>query len=275
MINDLPEPYNGCTCVCHTQPGVSHFMACCGMDRKDNISFKENPPTILSLEVGKFYITNQGGIVKIESESSPAQMCALDDPNRIYYYHASNQIKYLKTGLVADPAITGFFMDLVEEIPETKGLLMSNDLDTTGNNCQCICHTHGFIEHKEPCCELVNEPSTKSVYQEISLPKEIPPHKSPADIFEEYRLWGENVFGPVTPSRITKRAQEEMDELHTKLAENDVWSPEALEEVADVVIILTRAPGLWDAITRKMDINYSREWNLQGDGTGYHVPKED
>lgn len=25
----LPQAYNGCTCICHTQPGVTHVMACC------------------------------------------------------------------------------------------------------------------------------------------------------------------------------------------------------------------------------------------------------
>lgn len=26
----LPQAFDGCTCRCHTQPGVRHFMACCG-----------------------------------------------------------------------------------------------------------------------------------------------------------------------------------------------------------------------------------------------------
>jgi hypothetical protein len=88
--------------------------------------------------------------------------------------------------------------------------------------------------------------------------------------FEILSVWGEKVFGPVEPSRIVERAQEEMNELKEKVVEG--WTDQAVEEAADVVVILTRAPGLWNAIVRKMNINFAREWDIKGDGTGYHIP---
>lgn len=115
------------------------------------------------------------------------------------------------------------------------------------------------------------------------FPKEVPEQEylayefinslntTPSQAFENLRLWGEKIFGPVIPERIVERAQEEMDELAEKVKEG--WTPEAVEEAADVVVILTRAPGLWEAIVRKMEINFNRKWNIKGDGTGYHVPK--
>lgn len=96
---------------------------------------------------------------------------------------------------------------------------------------------------------------------------------TPAEAFEELRLWGEKIFGPVIPERIVERAQEEMVELVEKVKEG--WTPEAVEEAADVVVILTRAPGLWEAIVRKMEINFNRKWNIKGDGTGYHVSESE
>jgi len=32
QANDLPQAYSGCTCVCHTQPGVRHVAPCCCPD---------------------------------------------------------------------------------------------------------------------------------------------------------------------------------------------------------------------------------------------------
>lgn len=33
IYDNLPTAYNDCRCSCHRQPGVMHFMACCGPDR--------------------------------------------------------------------------------------------------------------------------------------------------------------------------------------------------------------------------------------------------
>jgi hypothetical protein len=99
--------------------------------------------------------------------------------------------------------------------------------------------------------------------------------KDPRTAFDILRLWGEETFGPVTPSRIVERAQEEMNVELVKEVADDVWTEKALEEAADVVVILSRAPGLWNAIERKMHTNFLRKWDVKGDGTGYHIPQED
>jgi hypothetical protein len=86
------------------------------------------------------------------------------------------------------------------------------------------------------------------------------------ETLETIAQWCEETFGPVTPERVAKRAAEEMDEL---LAE-----PTRVKEAADVVIVLSRYPGLWAAVERKMAVNRARKWRLMGDGTGYHVKPE-
>lgn len=75
--------------------------------------------------------------------------------------------------------------------------------------------------------------------------------------------WCETTFGPITPERLVERAGEEFDELRAE--------PASAEEAADVVICLSRVPGLWAAVLRKMTKNRARRWRLMGDGTGYHV----
>lgn len=77
--------------------------------------------------------------------------------------------------------------------------------------------------------------------------------------------WCEDTFGPVTLKRTAERANEEMIELLEK--------PDDVIEAADVLIVLSRYPGLWEAVERKMAINRARVWDVKGDGTGYHVPQ--
>lgn len=84
------------------------------------------------------------------------------------------------------------------------------------------------------------------------------------ETFDTIAQWCEETFGPVTPDRIASRANEEMAEL--------LANPENVIEAADVVIVLCRYPGLWEAVQRKMAINRARKWRLMGDGTGYHIP---
>lgn len=83
--------------------------------------------------------------------------------------------------------------------------------------------------------------------------------------------WCEQTFGPCAPVRVAKRASEEMRELIDETADASDWTDKAREEAADVAICLSRVPGLWEAVERKMAINRAREWRLMGDGTGYHV----
>ena len=75
--------------------------------------------------------------------------------------------------------------------------------------------------------------------------------------------WCEETFGPITPERLAERAGEEMDELRA--------DPSNVTEAADVVICLARYPRLWAEVERKMAINRQRQWQLMGDGTGYHI----
>jgi NTP pyrophosphatase (non-canonical NTP hydrolase) len=88
--------------------------------------------------------------------------------------------------------------------------------------------------------------------------------------------WADTTFGlPHSNLRIATRANEEMAELLAKLAVNDT-TPEAVEEVADIVIVLYRlvenhSRSLHDAIDAKMAINRGRNWALDGTGHGYHL----
>lgn len=86
---------------------------------------------------------------------------------------------------------------------------------------------------------------------------------------DDIALWCEETFGPILPQRLVSRAQEEMNELRAELQQKDEWTDAAKEEAADVIIILSRVPGLMEAVRKKMDKNKEREWNFHGDGTGY------
>lgn len=86
------------------------------------------------------------------------------------------------------------------------------------------------------------------------------------ETFETIAQWCEETFGPIDPARIVSRAAEEMEELRAE--------PTRVEEAADVVIVLSRYPGLWEAVERKMKVNRGRRWRLMGDGTGYHMKAE-
>lgn len=106
----------------------------------------------------------------------------------------------------------------------------------------------------------------------FSLPFTMPPESRAA--FDAMRVWGEQVFGEVTAERIVERAGEEfLKDLVP--ASKEGFTDKATEEAADVVIIFTRFPGLWEAIERKMQVNGERRWNKRGDGTGYHIPTKE
>lgn len=88
--------------------------------------------------------------------------------------------------------------------------------------------------------------------------------------------WSERTFGPhLSIAAIVARANLEMAELVTEVAANPAGSAKALEEVADIVIVLSRVAticggDLLAAIDKKMDVNIKRKWVLNGDGTGRH-----
>jgi NTP pyrophosphatase (non-canonical NTP hydrolase) len=88
--------------------------------------------------------------------------------------------------------------------------------------------------------------------------------------------WADQTFGPsASNARVAARANEEMAELLRALTISDD-NPHAVEEAADVVIVLYRladrmGQDLHQAIDRKMQINRAREWAVDGSGHGRHV----
>lgn len=88
--------------------------------------------------------------------------------------------------------------------------------------------------------------------------------------------WAQATFGPLGSNMaVAARANQEMAELIKELTLNDN-SPKAIEEIADIVIVLYRLVerhnrNLGDAIDAKMAINRARKWRLDGAGQGYHV----
>lgn len=110
---------------------------------------------------------------------------------------------------------------------------------------------------------VVNE-ITRTVINNPTIPA--------AEAFEALRIWGESVFGEGTAHSLALRVQKEMKELLVETEHG--WTEKAVEEAADIIGVLTRAPGLWEALVKKMNVNFEREWTLHGDGTGSHIPKE-
>jgi len=88
--------------------------------------------------------------------------------------------------------------------------------------------------------------------------------------------WTTATFGEASSNaRVAARANEEMAELLRALTSDDNH-PKAVEEAADVVIILYRladrmGKNLHAEIDRKMGINRKRQWSVTADGHGYHV----
>lgn len=92
--------------------------------------------------------------------------------------------------------------------------------------------------------------------------------------------WARDTFGPTMAPmmRTATRANEEMSELLKALAEDD-HNPKAIEEAADVVILLyvlaaRMGESLMAEVDRKMAINRAREWTVDASGHGYHVPEK-
>jgi len=103
---------------------------------------------------------------------------------------------------------------------------------------------------------------------------------------ETIRNWQLETFGKLASTkRLVERAGEEFEELraatqeyHAMLADPNVDAEYVHErrqhlitEAADVVIVLSAFPGLWEAVEAKMAINRGRSWNVRDDGTAYHV----
>lgn len=86
--------------------------------------------------------------------------------------------------------------------------------------------------------------------------------------------WAELTFGPAgSILRVAVRANEEMAELLHAISVEDLVK--AKEELADVIIVLSRVATRLNCdmiveVDKKMRINRSREWKLDGTGHGYH-----
>ncbi len=94
---------------------------------------------------------------------------------------------------------------------------------------------------------------------------------------EQIAKWADQTFGRATSlARVGARANEEMAELLRALTAATPDQSKAVEEAADVVIILFRLADLCgeDLLARvdsKMRTNRARKWSLSNDGHGYHV----
>lgn len=88
--------------------------------------------------------------------------------------------------------------------------------------------------------------------------------------------WALDTFGDDANAHVlAARANEEMAEFMIEVARRGTPSQQMLE-AADVVIVLAHWCSRWgvdlfEFVDKKMLINREREWNLKGDGTGYHV----
>ena len=93
---------------------------------------------------------------------------------------------------------------------------------------------------------------------------------------ESLTRWGDETFGPVKdPIVLMQRIQLEVNELADAVQRCD--APDVGAEAADVVIMMYRLLSLFgrdlhDDLDTKMAVNRARQWSLNGDGTGCHIP---
>jgi NTP pyrophosphatase (non-canonical NTP hydrolase) len=96
----------------------------------------------------------------------------------------------------------------------------------------------------------------------------------PSENQETIAAWRLETFGKTTLFATFKRARKEWRELQDRI-DAHAKTTDLAAEVADIVIVLyafleIMGLDLHEAIDRKMAINRSREWVLNGDGTGQH-----
>lgn len=131
------------------------------------------------------------------------------------------------------------------------------------NPCCAFCDGEGSIE-----CEVDAEGNTR-MFTCVC-------RDETQESIEEWRVatFGAPPSAKLAAIRLATRANKEMAELlHELSAEN---AAAAAEEIADVVIVLygiaTRLGfNVQQLVNRKMDVNRSREWVLDGTGHGHHV----
>lgn len=87
--------------------------------------------------------------------------------------------------------------------------------------------------------------------------------------------WAKDVFGPTNATTLYNRMQEESMELKEAIF-NQGTQEDVAEECADVLHLLFQISSLYDvdlikATENKFGKNKTREWKINGDGTGQHV----
>lgn len=128
--------------------------------------------------------------------------------------------------------------------------------------------------HPEPQWHLVAHDLDKGTARFFAM-KDIAFDDAGEETQASINEWITGTFGEAGSNiSVAARANQEMAELIMKLAVDDN-DREAVEEVADVVIVLYRLVARFDAklreeIDRKMAINRKRKWNV-ANGHGYHV----
>jgi len=117
----------------------------------------------------------------------------------------------------------------------------------------------------------------------ISYNSDFPPEEwnSPSSLRKESQVsisnWAYSTFGESTSNRAAVRINEEVCELLKHLAQCE--SAKAAAELPDIAICLFRLASiigidLLEEIDKKMAVNRSRQWKLDGNGCGYHVQSE-
>ena len=90
--------------------------------------------------------------------------------------------------------------------------------------------------------------------------------------------WGLATFGSATPQALIRRLHDEVKELAAiELDPVGDSYEQAADECADVYIMLCQVMShlgfhLASCVDHKMQINRARQWIIQQDGTGQHVP---
>lgn len=103
--------------------------------------------------------------------------------------------------------------------------------------------------------------------------------------FSEYlrtiSKWQRDTFPKVTPKAALGKFEKEVNEFADLLLSGDIPRHEDLcDEAADVFIVLVQVcdalgVDLKEAVDRKMQINFKRDWVIAEDGTGQHVKGND
>lgn len=149
---------------------------------------------------------------------------------------------------------------------------MSHDLYKTGDADApaAICERDSKIVALD-CCRICGQ-------GEGTLEKTCPGLPLPIihETQQSIAAWALATFGPTSSNQRTAvRAADEMRELLDALAADD-RAPTAGEEIADVVIVLSRLAtelgvDIAAEVDKKMSVNRSRSWSLDGTGHGQHV----